>query len=558
MGCIAVQGAFVVLTDSNTPYFLAGTPRPQSSEEGEPRAQSASWLGTAHFDLQQWFWIFQQTISANASLAPPKETIFSILSLNEDDRFSKLSSVCHAPHLSFYAGTPITSKQGIAIGAVFVVDNFTRKGFSSKDREFLTTTAKKCMNQLEAARESAVLDRRKKINEQLCRFVGSRAIRDQQLEEPPYLGRTDQQRRKKEQVEQVKAVALRHKQDPSKADFALPEIDFSMGAESKRLLHAEIKTAQRVFKDDEAHKARTITAQSNKDSNSSDDHSETPYRKIFRRAAECLREALQVDGVLFTDGLIGYHGVVQPIAELELELEREMVQRPRRECLPEESIGDNPCSPEDGRPSSDAPLHQRKQCDEIQGGTRTYTSPEHLRGVYVERPAEILAISTRNLGLAPESKPLSKTTVGLARLDEGRLQMLMNSYPNGAVWYLHHSTGIRYLLRNDTVVQEESLEETQCLTSTFPGVRQLIFQPLTDPVTRKRLAGCLAWSTRTFPIFTDIADLPSLHSFCHVLESEISRIDASAAAKQKEAFVSSVSHELSTPPLPLQLLLTSH
>jgi hypothetical protein len=558
MDCIAVQGAFVVLIDSNTPYFLAGTPRPQSSDEAELCTQSASWLGTAHVDLQQWFWILQQTISANASLAPLKETIFSILSLNEDGRFSKLSSVCRAPHLSFYAGAPITSKQGIAIGAVFVVDNLTRKGFSSKDRELLTTMAEKCMNQLEAARDSLVQERWKKMNEQLCRFVGSCAIRDQQLEEPPALGRTDQQRRKKKQIEEVKALALRYDQDPSKADIELPESDFSMGAESSRLLHAEIETAQRIVKEDDAHKARAITAHSNKDSSRSDDHGETPYRKIFRRAAECLQEALQVDGVLFTDGLIGYHGIVQPIAELEMELEREMVQRPRRECFPEESIGDDPFSPEDGRLSSDAPLHQQQQGGEIQGGTRTYTSPEHLRGIYLERPAEILGMSTRNPGLAPETKPLSKTTLGLAKLDEGHLQLLMNSYPDGIVWYFHDTMGIRYPLRNDTMVEDESPGETQYLSSTFPGVRQIIFQPLTDPVTLKRLAGCLVWSTRTFPIFTDTADLPSLRIFCHMLESEISRIDASAAAKQKEAFVSSVSHELSTSSLPLQLHLTSH
>lgn len=549
-----------MLTDGNTPYFLAGTPRPQSSEEGGSRVESASWLGTADADLQQWLWIFQQTISVNTSAAPPKETIFSILSLNEDDRSSRISSVCRAPHLSFYAGTPITSKQGINIGAVFVVDNSARKGFSSKDGEFLTGTAEKCMDQLESARNSAVQDRWKRMNEQLSRFVGSRSIRDQQLEEPASLGRTDQQRRRKEAIEEVQAMALRNSQDPSRAeDIALPEDDFSMGVESKRLLHAEIETGQRVAKEDETHETRTITAQANEDSKRSDDLGETTYRKTFRRAAECLQEALQVDGVLFTDGLIGYRSVVQPMAEVEEELEREMVQRPRRERLPEETVGEDPFSPEDGRPPPDAPLHQQEHSGGVRdANTRTYTSPEYLRGIAVERPAEILGMSTRNPGLIPKSKTLSETTLGLAELDEGHLQLLMDSYPDGNVWYFHDTTGVCYLLRNDTLVEDESLEETRRLISTFPGVRQMIFQPLTDPVTLKRLAGCLAWSARAFPVFTDNTDLPSLRGFLHMVESEISRIDALAGVKQKEAFVSSVSHELSTSPHPLQIYLTSH
>jgi hypothetical protein len=549
----------VLLTDGKTPYFLAGTPSPQSGEEGGPRAQSASWLGAADADLQQWLWIFQQTISVNTSPAPPKEIIFSILSLNEDDRTSKLSSVCRAPHLSFYAGTPIVSRQGIAIGAVFVVDNSARKSFSSKDVELLKNTAEKCMDQLEAALKSAVQERWKRMNEQLSRFVGSRAIRDQQLEEPPSLGRTDQQRRKEHEIKRVQALALQHDQDSSKAEnIELPEDDFSMGAESKRLIHAEIDTSQRIVKEDEIHKARAITAQANEDSNRSDSQGETTYRKIFRRAAECLQEGLQVDGVLFTDGLIGYHGVVQPMAESEEELEREMIQRPQRGHFPEEIIGDDPFLPDDDRPLSDAPLPQQEQSCGTQGAnTRTYTSPEYRRGVYIERSAEVLGMSTRNPGLGPESRNLNKTTLGLAKLNEEQLQQLMDSHPDGNVWYFHDTTGICYLLRNDTLVEDESLEEMRYLTSTFPGVRQLIFQPLTDPVTLKRLAGCFAWSTRTFPVFTDTTDLPSLRGFCHILESEISRIDASAAAKQKEAFVSSVSHELSTPSLPLQIHLTS-
>ena len=539
----------MVLTDGHTPYFLAGTPWPQSDEEGGSRPESASWLGSTHADLERWLWIFQQTVSINTSPALPKQSIVSILSLNEDDRSSKLSSVCCAPHLSLYAGTPITSKQGINIGVVFVVDSSSRNGSSRKAEELLTLTAKKCMDQLESARQSAVQERWKSVNEQLSRFVRSRSIRGQQLEEPPSLGTIYQQRRRKEKIEEVRALALRHNQDSSKAEnVALPENDFSMGVESNRLLHAETKTGQRVISEDETPPARVITAQINEDSKRSDGQGETTYRRIFRRAAECLQEAFQVDGVLFTDGLIGYHGIVQPIAETEEELEREIIQRPQRERFPEESIGDDHFSPEDGRPPADAPLYQQEHSDEAPvTNKRTYTSPEYRRGIYIERPAEILGMSTRNPGLGPESEPLNGTTLALAKLDEGHLQLLMDSYPDGNLWYIHDTTDICYLVKNDTLVEDESLEVARRLISAFPGVRQMIFQPLTDPVSLKRLAGCLAWSTRKYPVFTDTTDLPSLCGFLHVLESEISRIDASAAVKQKEAFVSSVSHELSMP-----------
>ena len=71
-----------------------------------------------------------------------------------------------------------------------------------------------------------------------------------------------------------------------------------------------------------------------------------------------MREALQADGVLFTDGLIGYHGAIQPLAQLKAELEREIVQRLERERFPEEILGDNPSS---AKEQADVPLHQHQR-----------------------------------------------------------------------------------------------------------------------------------------------------------------------------------------------------
>ncbi|KAF9691942.1 hypothetical protein EKO04_009812 [Ascochyta lentis] len=404
------------------------------------------------------------------------------------------------------------------------------------------------MAQIEIALKNKTQERWKQMNEQLCRFVGSRAIRDQQLEEPTSLSRTDQQQRRKEQVEEMHDLALRHGHDPSKAgNISLPENRLNTGAESKRLLNAELETSERIVKEDEAHQARGITAHAKKDSQRSNSRGETTYRKMFRGAAECLREALQLDGVLFNDGLTGQHGGVQPIPEGENELEHEMVQRPRRERFPEETIGHDPFFPKDGSSSSDTPLHQQSREARLQPTTMTYKSTEYRSGVNTKRHAEILGLSIRGPDGAPKSKPLSKTTLGLVQLEEGHLQMLMNRYPEGNVWYIHHDTDVCYSLRNDVLVEEEPLQETKNLISTFPGARQIIFQPLKDPVSEKRLAGCFAWSMTMSPAFTDTTDLPSLRGFLHVLESEVSRIDMAAALKQQEAFVSSVSHELRTP-----------
>ena len=73
--------------------------------------------------------------------------------------------------------------------------------------------------------------------------------------------------------------------------------------------------------------------------------------------------------------------------------------------------------------------------------------------------------------------------------------------------------------------------------------------PLTDPTSLKRLGACFVWRIKPVPVFTDAVDLGSSKAFMHVVESQVARFDASMAAKQKETFVSSVSHELSMIPL---------
>jgi hypothetical protein len=107
-------------------------------------------------------------------------------------------------------------------------------------------------------------------------------------------------------------------------------------------------------------------------------------------------------------------------------------------------------------------------------------------------------------------------------------------------------------VKNETLVEITWQEEVHRLTSTFDNIKQLVFKPLTDPTSLKRLGACFAWRIKSIPHFTDAADLGTLKAFLHVVESEIARYDASLLAKQKDTFVSSVSHELSSFPYPTQ------
>jgi hypothetical protein len=384
------------------------------------------------------------------------------------------------------------------------------------------------------------------VQEELDIFLKSRSLHAQLLEEPqtPAGRKSSKQQKDADKTSQHGAERV----DPDTlAESPLtglgdPPIE---GEESKRLIEAEIERDHRSAEQNNTKDARSLTAKRGQDDERGPPKGETTYRKVFRRAAECLKAALRVDGVLFIDGLIGFHGDVQPVAEPEQELEREIAR-----------------SPADGNESAQhQPVTTSERTDELEDTfnphdpdppgihSRIFTSAEYLKGVYTERPAEVLGISGSEhlLKLAR----LSESTIGLSDIDEGFLQRLIDRHPKGAVWY---SSGGSFMQVKDETLVEVDLKEEACrLAATFKDVRQLVFKPLTDPTSLKRLGACFVWRIGSIPLLSDDVDLGSLNVFLHLIESEIARYDASSLAKQKETFVSSVSHELSLYPCLLEI-----
>lgn len=167
--------------------------------------------------------------------------------------------------------------------------------------------------------------------------------------------------------------------------------------------------------------------------------------------------------MLFADGPIGFHGTLQPAAEPEQELEREMVQ---------------------------ADKEKASQADPEQALQNThswrFTSTDYRKDAEMDEPAEILGIAMHPDTVKPTFRQLSESTLGLGAVDEGSLQYLMEKYPQGKVWY---SDDGPYSCEDDAISSDDS-DYTQRLTRSFHGIRQLLFAPLRDPVDIKRLAGC--------------------------------------------------------------------
>jgi hypothetical protein len=513
-----------VLNSGDRLHFIAGGHR---VDPQDPRSLvhlqfgDGAWLHIEEADRSIWASLFQEITAIDVSTpGPASERVFSIPDLRHDPRTSKLSVVSKSTHFSFFAGVPLTSKNGHNVGAICVVNGTGRPPLSASEADFLTDTAQRCIDLFELARERGFHNRWTGMQGELDNFLTSRSLHAQLLEEPQTsIGRRSSTMKK--DVERTAELKAGHVDAITVVEEPLSGLSDSPveGRESRRLADAEAERDDRIDKHDNVKNAQSPTAERGKDDERGLPTGKTAYR------------------VLFIDGLIGFHGDVQPVAEPEQELERELARPPVSNDI---SAQENFSSI---KTRNDIPEDEFNPHDPDPPGTysRIYTSAEYKKGIYVERPTEVLGISGSDHVL--KLVRISTSTVGLPEIDEGFLQRLMDRHPKGAVWYLSKSGLMQ--VKDETLVEVDLPKEASRLTSAFKQVRQLMFKPLTDSTSLKRLGACFVWRMKSVPLFTDAVDLELLNAFLHVVESEIARYDAASVSKQQETFVSSVSHELS-------------
>ncbi|MDY8111096.1 EAL domain-containing protein [Fulvimarina sp. 2208YS6-2-32] len=107
---------------------------------------------------------FKATVGLGGSEAPRSISICShmieraepmvLLDARDDPRFAENPFVTAGPFIRFYAGTPITTSDGYAVGALCIADSAPRDGFSQSEAALLKELGELAMEQLELRRAS--------------------------------------------------------------------------------------------------------------------------------------------------------------------------------------------------------------------------------------------------------------------------------------------------------------------------------------------------------------------------------------------------------------------
>ena len=151
--------AMISVIDREKQYFIAeATKSLRISDTSKSEVEGDSlWAGCSTVDKAGR--LCEKTIDLPVSLG--QAPCFTVTDLSTDERFNQLPFVTGPPYFRFYAGTPLTTKKGVNIGSLFIIDDKIRPCLTPEQEEFLGTIARTVMKHMEITSEA---DEKRKVS----------------------------------------------------------------------------------------------------------------------------------------------------------------------------------------------------------------------------------------------------------------------------------------------------------------------------------------------------------------------------------------------------------
>ncbi|KAI9734183.1 MAG: hypothetical protein M1818_006610 [Claussenomyces sp. TS43310] len=579
---IGCQRSMISVIDGATQYFIAESTKSIDLIDNTKYGPGDDlWMGCSA--VSKAGRLCERTIELPPS-SPGQYSAFIVPDLSQDPRFSQLPFVAGPPFLKFYAGTPLITKRGIAIGSLFVVDARPREGLSKDEIRFMGTMAATVMRHLEIVREVEEHRRGMKMSRGLASFVEGRTElveadveaedegttvagqfqADEPMLRPKSRAGSNRSSRANSKADSVSSIGRKEKEYSSalsRAEIAMMSTsqEPSVGEEEDAgvLNRPELPASQAASYDGTSLTVSSPAPDPLESPASQEDSEAFTMKHLFSRAANLIREAFEVDG-----GSVFYDAQKTFASEYD------------QEAISEEQLAliESPTSAE--RPSSNGgtAAADNKGIDNVPGRQSTFRmTSDSRRGVFSRSSIESQKI-VETLGFStPHASSIHGDEVSgtdaFIEFDERSLHAFLRRYPKGKLWTFEEDGAVSSSSDDDGKIlvqslmpgersqanaqrkrrQARSAAETMILLRLFPGVRQLLFVPLWDSSRSRWLSANFTWSTEPTRILTKQSELAFLTAFGNSVMAECSRIDTEIADQKKGDFIGSISHELRSP-----------
>ncbi|KAG6355882.1 hypothetical protein INS49_015266 [Diaporthe citri] len=468
----------------------------------------------------------------------PFSPVLVVPNLAQDERFSDAFCRQNWPKTHFYAGVPIRSKKGVNIGVYHVYDDLPRSelDFGDNEKQFLRDMAIIVWRHLESRAAVENIHRGERMVRGLGSFVEGQATLSSstgQFQDAP--GQVEGSLNQRQQ-------GLQRDRDNIAALSPENERLRFLGSRSPetRSILLDPKTAATIPRSESP---STVEASAHTVGATALLHRPTsvtvpdPYvvhlKQAFSRAANIIRESIEVQGALFLDASVGsFGGLVE--------------DRRSRDSTDSHGWRSTASSSNDDQPK----------------GVQSQSHGEPVSY------CDVFGYSTTGASSIDGTASFSKHTLVPERL----LKSLLRRYPAGKIFSFDvdgvmlsggsetdeakHPSPSRPRPSTDSAAKGKkrvdrafsSLEgQGQAITTLFPGARSVAIVPLWDQIKERWFAGGFVWTNAQNRIFTTEGELSYLRAYATIMMGEVHRLNALNSDKVKGDFLSSLSHELRSP-----------
>lgn len=455
--------------------------------------------------------------------------------LTQEECFS--DALCRQiwPEARFYAGVPIRSKKGVQFGVYHVYDDSPRgeSEFSDADRQFLRDMANIVWHHIESRAAIDSIHRGERMVRGLGSFVEGRSTLSSstgQFQDAP--GQEEGSLNQRQQ-------GLQQNRDTIEDPTPEHERQHFFGTRSPDRRSAVLGTSSPTAVSRPGSPSSTVEAPAQNVAVNAVPHRPVsvtmpdPHlvqlRQTFSRAANILRESIEVQGALFLDASVGaFGGLVE--------------DRKSRDST--DSNGWTASSSNEDLPKRTSSTGEAMAYCDVFGYSTTGASSIDGAASFSKHtlvPERLLKSLLRRY---PAGKIFSYDTDGSllsggSESDEAKRR----SPPRQKSSTPSDAKGKRRVNRPFSSVEGQA----QAITTLFPGARSVAVFPLWDQIKERWFAGGFVWTASSNRLFSTEGELSYLRAYATTVMGEVHRLNALNSDKVKGDFLSSLSHELRSP-----------
>ncbi|KAJ1323559.1 two-component system, sensor histidine kinase and response regulator [Microdochium nivale] len=541
---LGVRRCLVSVFDQERQLVLAEATQESSlwspaSSQSSNKHNSQTWLGGKA--IPRSYGICAHLLSrgspAQNPAAPDGDLATSVVpDLVLDPRFSDRPYILQPPFNRFYAGVVLMTKSGVSIGVLSVYDDAPRPtGLDDKQLCFMRDLSRTVTRHLESQQPITTSRRGERMVRGLGSFYEGKASISRWNPDSSVESSTvgiephDNTDRCEQELHGPKQQArtTTERPQPVPLQFSASE-PVSVAVKTLLPMTAPSRTV------------RTLSALQN-----------SIYREasaIFGRAANIIRESVEVDGVVFLDASISSFGGLVPGQGVSSYMAERDVLSPGSNADSDEN---KPCHVLGI--SSDTHSSMDRDCVAVEFGVT-----ESMLHLLLAKYPMGRVFSLNEDGSAEESSSNCSQDGGDCSVrssnnsnSSGRSSRSSRRSTEDSSSYSAPTpdtvASIAAALDDAALDESARRHDYEIVAAMFPGARSVLLVPMWDARAEKWFAGSFLWTDSPARSFTVEGELSYLRAFAATIMAGVDRADALASERAKSVLLGSLSHELRSP-----------